>query len=804
MYEMPISFSIEIQIAVALTFVVMWFEGRRQSCLLWWMVGHLCTALMLGLTSQLASFEQNVPFLFSLFFNIVLAFNTTAYFLAASHYAKLPVLTKYFLYGTPIYALVLLAVAFYLDQRYARISALVSMSMAFLFTAWSLWGKSLLVRITALFFVFRAFSLFDFIVLSGGLEHTALVTNSIFMIPLISVLLLLLTIFHDFQEELKKHINFLSLTQSFSRAMEGVAEIKEASERLITLLLERQVWRSAGVLIPDSDSERLYLVTATGAYYTQGLLDLMASEGLPFVGSMSGKALLSKEIVCSHDVYNDGSIDIARIGKYLKNINEKVTQVAVPLQHDQTVYGVLIASRITSGQITAEEMKILENIGQVMGLTLANIQHMDALSYSASHDALTKLSNRPALHNFLKSQQVGKRFVLMLFDLNHFKEVNDTLGHSVGDSMLCALAQRLETQLASESIHIYRLGGDEFVVNYEMTPNRPPKEQLAKQLSKLIAEVIYIDDLALRTTASIGVVDSEGRALNSHELLRCADLAMYQAKSQGVAIAYYEKETDNEVQRRVSIIEGIAQAIERGQLELAYQPIIDLGQSQCHKCEALIRWRHPEDGLIAAAKFMPIIETTHMISAITRIVAQKAIAAVKAWQGVVVSINLSARNLLDEKLVDFLLAEVAKQELNPALIQFEITETMLMADHKAAELVLNRLVAAGFTIALDDFGTGYSSLAYLSHFPIHTLKIDGSFIRKMSSDSGTRSIVESTIELCHKLGLDVVAEGVEACEDARALGQMGCHFAQGYLYAKPLSEADFNDWLNTFNSVVSQ
>lgn len=154
---------------------------------------------------------------------------------------------------------------------------------------------------------------------------------------------------------------------------------------------------------------------------------------------------------------------------------------------------------------------------------------------------------------------------------------------------------------------------------------------------------------------------------------------------------------------------------------------------------------------------------------------------------------------MDEKLVDFLMQEVVRHELNPAMIQFEITETMLMADHVATELVLNRLVKAGFTIALDDFGTGYSSLAYLSRFPIHTLKIDGSFTRKMLHDEGTRSIVESTVELCYKLGLNVVAEGVETTSEAQALVDMGCHSAQGYLYSKPLASAQFSRWLCDYN-----
>lgn len=801
MVELPIYFTLKIQLLANLAFLFMWFADKSKKSLLWWSVAHFGQLAMSALPSLLIELGEDIPPGIALISGFIMAFTSTAFFIAAGYYKAYTRLVKKLFYGGVVFTIVMMGLSLKVDQGFLFMIAVIIICLAFSFTAWVLWDRGFLAKITSVFFAFRAISSFYFVSQADFASYPAGFTtlpSTMFTVILLSVLLLLLTMFQNSQMELKNHIGFLSLTQAFSQVLEGVTDARQAGERLIKLFMERQVWTNAGLFVPDEDNKKLYAIVGAGKDF-KAMQKALEEEGLPIDSSLAGRAFTSKKIVCDYDIYNQPVM--SKLGFFLKDASRKArtTQVLVPLQHDNTTYGVLIVNRPGYKELSTEEIKIIENIGQVMGLTLANIRHMDALSYRATHDSLTGLSNRSALHEFFKLQSTAKHFVLMLFDLNHFKEVNDTLGHDVGDSMLCALAERLELQLANEETHIFRLGGDEFVVTYELHSDSYRKEQLAEELSRLIAEVIYIEDLALRTTASIGVVESDGRALNSHELLRCADLAMYQAKSQGVAIAYYEQDTDNEVQKRVAVIEGVADAIEKGQLELAFQPIIDLKKAKCVKCEALIRWHHPEQGVISAANFMPTIETTHMISAITRIVARKAMQAAKFWPGIVVSINLSARNLMDEKLVDFLMQEVVRHELNPAMIQFEITETMLMADHVATELVLNRLVKAGFTIALDDFGTGYSSLAYLSRFPIHTLKIDGSFTRKMLHDEGTRSIVESTVELCYKLGLNVVAEGVETTSEAQALVDMGCHSAQGYLYSKPLASAQFSRWLCDYN-----
>lgn len=803
MLELPIFYMASIQGVVTLAFVALWLEDRRELATLWWAVAFFFLSLLL-LVSEHGGGLKLVPPQYSLWaYNVFSGLSAGAFITAACYFRSWRLPLELGLALAALVAGIVLLVPPLLPAQYAQHPAIAIMTIVHAVTAIAMWGPGLLAPIAAVFFSLRALNSFAYLVSPGyvaAIVNSGLAPYVLVITVLLSAALLLLSVVHRRQLTLSNHIRFLSLTRAISQALQGVDSQTQASSRIIKLLLAHQLWRNAAVFKLNEQTRRFTPLAMEGAQLTSALRELL-SEGIPLDTSIIGRAYETKKLVCDYDAFGEQSVE--RYGDRLGIVHSKLTLVTVPLVHNDNVLGLLVVNRITAGELLEEEFRILENIGQVMGFALANIQQLEALSYNATHDALTGLRNRIALHQYFEQQANEKRFVVMLFDLNNFKEVNDTLGHSVGDAMLVSLAARLQQELESDNIRVYRLGGDEFIVTYDMSPACSPKEALAERLLALISKVIVLDDVSLRTTAAIGVVDSADVTINSHELLRCADLAMYQAKIQGVPIAYYEKSTDYDVQRRADILAGIATAIDSGQLALAYQPIVHLATRQCTKCEALVRWHHPSRGLIEASEFMPIVETTQMVMKLARVVINTAIADVKTWQqaglDMTVALNLSARNLLDEGLVDYLVAQAAEQGVAPNRIQLEITETMLMTDRRASEAVLQHLVDAGFSIALDDFGTGYSSLSYLPRFPVDTLKIDASFTHDMLHDSGTLSVVESTVELGRKLGLIIVAEGVENIAQAQAYQQMGCDYLQGYFYAKPMPKLAFSRWLSDYS-----
>jgi EAL domain-containing protein (putative c-di-GMP-specific phosphodiesterase class I) len=316
---------------------------------------------------------------------------------------------------------------------------------------------------------------------------------------------------------------------------------------------------------------------------------------------------------------------------------------------------------------------------------------------------------------------------------------------------------------------------------------------LARELAQVIAQPLEIGDLSLRTPASIGVALAPEHGDNSHELLRCADVAMYHAKQSGSGVAFYEREIDAYKLEHLTLLSAVNDGLVKNQFALFYQPIVNLATGAIEGCEGLIRWHHPGRGLVGAHDFMPLVEATDLIRALTHRVIDIAMTDAAQWKrrGIEsrIAINLSARNILDPELPAYLLSAAERHNVEPHRMQLEITETILIKDPATAGKVLQELAAAGFALALDDFGTGYSSMAYLARFPIHTLKIDRSFVREMLAHTQSRAIVESTIALARGLGLKVTAEGVELEAEARLLRELGCDCAQGFLFSQPIPES---------------
>lgn len=425
----------------------------------------------------------------------------------------------------------------------------------------------------------------------------------------------------------------------------------------------------------------------------------------------------------------------------------------------------------------------------------------EELEYHALHDELTGLANRKllaerleqALHN---AQQERTSFSILVMDLDRFKEVNDTLGHEVGDKLLQKVARRLVNLLREVDI-IVRLGGDEFAVLLTTA-----KEEHAKIIAKKIVEefqnVFIINDTPLYIGVSIGISIYPQHGTTTQILQQRADVAMYVSKRDKTDYAIYNPQHDEYSIGKLSLISDLRKAIDNNQLFMEYQPIIDIKTGQVVSAEALVRCAHPERGKIYPDEIIPIAEQTGLINPITYwIIDSTAKYANKLKElgiNIKIAINLSVYNLQENYFIENIMGVFKKNNISPSSFIMEITESVMMTNPKKSIDILNQLHELGIEIAIDDFGTGYSSLAYLKQLPLSKLKIDKSFIVDMIEDDNDAMIVRSTIDLAHNLGIEVVAEGIEDKEVLDLLQILGCEFGQGYYMSRPVSENDFEKW----------
>jgi diguanylate cyclase (GGDEF)-like protein len=432
---------------------------------------------------------------------------------------------------------------------------------------------------------------------------------------------------------------------------------------------------------------------------------------------------------------------------------------------------------------------------------LLNRQRDEAL-HDSFHDALTGLPNRSLLADrFEQALRTGRRngsiTGLLLIDLDRFKEVNDTLGHHYGDRLLAQIGTRL-VGAKREIDTIARLGGDEFAVLLPVVEGLNGALEVANRLREIMSATFELDGIELEVEASIGVVISGEHGEDPATLMLRADVAMYVAKKQNLGVSVYDPGTDQHSPERLALLGQLRRGIEIGELFLHYQPKVCLRTGQVTGVEALVRWQHPERGLVCPDEFIPLAEHTGLIGPLTQCVLSMALAQVKAWvdagHHIPVAVNVSARNLLNDQLVDQITHLLAIHRLPAEMLVIEVTESAIMLDPARARGILRRLHALGIRIAIDDFGAGYTSLAQLKHLPVSELKIDTSFVMTMHSEQANALIVRSVIELGHNLGLSVVAEGVETAEVLSDLTGYCCDVAQGYHLCRPQTAGDFLRW----------
>jgi diguanylate cyclase (GGDEF)-like protein len=408
--------------------------------------------------------------------------------------------------------------------------------------------------------------------------------------------------------------------------------------------------------------------------------------------------------------------------------------------------------------------------------------------YQAHHDALTGLPNRTAFRDWIEQTIEATptdRFAVLIIDLDSFKEVNDTLGHQMGDRLLCSVADRLAEQFDDSSVA--RLGGDEFAIAVSLHPGESP-EGLGPRVAAALADPIELDGLELQATGSVGAACFPQDGENVDTLLQRADVAMYLAKEQQTSFEVYRPERDHHTTRRLSLLGELHHALESRELVFHFQPVADLATGRITSTEALVRWEHPEHGLVPPDEFVPLAEPTGLIEPLTAYALAHALRQCREWldEGLVVgvAVNVSVRNLYEANFAKNVARHLALARVPAELLTLEITEGTVMADPVRAATVLDELHAMGVRIAIDDFGTGYSSLVHLKRLPVDTIKIDRAFVMNMANENDA-AIVRSTIDLAHNLGLKVVAEGVETEVHWQRLAELGCDLGQGYFIARP-------------------
>jgi diguanylate cyclase (GGDEF)-like protein len=491
-------------------------------------------------------------------------------------------------------------------------------------------------------------------------------------------------------------------------------------------------------------------------------------------------------------------------------LQEKVRESLMPL----------LSAELFSALLTVAAAYLTHRLGvtgfALFGLVLVIFQYLvgelltsqrrgDKLQRIATTDELTGLGNREEFHAAIGRRIAAAgapqtRFAVLLMDLDRFKEINDTLGHHYGDVLLKELGPRL-TSAIGEGGFVARLGGDEFgILLGEDTDDIAVLEVVMARLFTSVSQPFMIDELSLEVGASVGVARFPQDGEDSHALLRCADIAMYAAKEAQTEYKIYTAEQNQHSKHRLGVLSGIRHALVRNEIVVHYQPIIDLDEMRVRGAEGLVRWQHPEHGLIPPGAFVQTVEQTGLIGPLTRHVLERSIAECAAWRKdgreMSVAVNLSVRNLLDRDLPKEIERLLNAYDLPPEALQLEITESMIMSDPERALATVTRLSGLGARLSVDDFGTGYSSLANLRKMPIDELKIDRSFVSPMMHNESDLIIVRSTINLGHDLGLNVIAEGVEDNPTLEELALLGCDLAQGYHVSRPMAAEAFNDWLS--------
>ncbi len=559
-------------------------------------------------------------------------------------------------------------------------------------------------------------------------------------------------------------------------------------------------------LVSDDDPELMALVSSVGVDVDVApeLLVLPVGEGL-------GGLAVAEDRLCIRERYADWE---GALGPFVDGGLQAAMAAPVHLE-GHPIGSLTVASHRPGRRYSVAEQDTLTAFAEHVSLALNDARTVQAMHgaldravHQAMHDALTGLPNRACVYDrtdqaLRAGRRSGARTAVLLFDLDRFKEINDTLGHRYGDEVLRQIGPRV-VPLLREADTLARLGGDEFCVLLPEVADAEAAEEVARRVGEALVEPFLVDGLQLTVEASCGITVAPDHGTSAEVLLQRADVAMSEAKGSAAPLAVYEPSLDLNTPERLAVLSELRAAIADGQLLLHVQPQAALPSGAVEGVEMLVRWDHPRLGLLAPGRFVPIAEDTGLIKPLTSWVLDASLAQLRAWldAGVLpdperftVAVNLSTRSLLDEGFLDEVVEALHRHRIPAGQLVLEVTETTLMADPTRATRLLLGLAAVGVRFAIDDFGTGYSSLGMLKALPVDQLKIDRSFVAAMHEHVNDATIVRSVVDLGHTLGLHVVAEGVETQAAWDALVGLGCDAAQGYLLARPMTTAAFEQWL---------
>ncbi len=581
----------------------------------------------------------------------------------------------------------------------------------------------------------------------------------------------------------------------FARTMVTNFPIQGILDHLVRRIVDILPISAAGVTLISPGVEPRYVAASDPSALRYEMLQTELGEGPCLAAFETGKSVSVPDLRKVEDFGQFGpralQVGLAAVFTF-------------PLRHEDMRLGALDLYRETPGPLSQKSTVAAQTLADVAAAYLINAQARADLQESrdqsraeALHDPLTGLANRVLIlqlleHAFRAGRRSNTIAAVFFLDLDRFKDVNDSHGHQVGDELLIAVAGRLKGMLRPGD-NLARLAGDEFVIVCEDLADPTAADPIAARLAGELARPFPLSTVEITTTASIGIAFT-GPGVDSPEaLLHDADLAMYRSKhdrrkSHGVI----DLRQLQLVGQQAGLARALPGAIDRGELHLHYQPIVDAGDGHVTEVEALLRWTHPARGPVPPAVFIPFAEQSGQIVELGLFVLDQACADRRHWQEhspvkIAMSVNVSAHQLMSAGFVDSVASVLSRTRTDPSLVTLELTESVVARDEGRAVVILNQLKTIGVKLALDDFGTGYSSLAHLNTLPIDTIKLDQTFIAQLDERPSSREIVTAIIGLAHSLGMTVVAEGVETAEQRSAVAELGSDRCQGFYFARPMS-----------------
>jgi diguanylate cyclase (GGDEF)-like protein len=586
----------------------------------------------------------------------------------------------------------------------------------------------------------------------------------------------------------------------FARTMVTNFPIQGILDHLVKRIVDIMPVTAAGVTLISPGLEPRYVAASNDAALRYEKLQTELGEGPCLAAYQSGEAIAVADLRLEDRFPTFAA----------RALDAGLTAVfTFPLHHEELQLGALDLYRDTPGGLSDESMSAAQTLADVAAAYLINAQARSDLQDSsdqsreaALHDALTGLPNRVLMlelleHAFRASRRSGKASAVFFIDLDRFKEVNDSHGHKTGDELLVAVAERL-TGVLRPGDSLARLAGDEFVALCVNLADPAQADAIAGRFDSELARPFELAAGQLDVTASIGIAFT-GRGVDAPEdLLHNADLAMYHTKRDRVGTSHVlDLRKLHLAGHQVGLARGLSGALARDELHLEYQPIVDALDGRLTGVEALLRWTHPSRGMVSPTVFIPFAEQSGQIIELGRWVLEQAWSDRLGWKGeraaeLGMSVNVSAHQFMSAGFVSTVASVLDRASTDPRLLTLEVTESVFVRDEGRALVVLAELKDIGVRLALDDFGTGYSSLGYLNALPIDTIKIDQTFIAKLSHDSGSQAIVNAIIQLAHSLQMNVVAEGVETAAQHRELSELGSDSCQGFYFARPMPAASLD------------